>query len=62
MIGNRAHTNEDAETTELLVGNAQNLMQAVKETVKVAESVSIKIRTLAGMKISWKRRAPWHKE
>lgn len=32
----------------MLVGNAQNLMQAVKETVRAAEAASIKIRVDSG--------------
>ena len=36
---------EDQEATEMLVGNAQNLMLSVKETVRAAEAASIKIRT-----------------
>ncbi|GFG30612.1 hypothetical protein Cfor_05176 [Coptotermes formosanus] len=43
-----AGTEEDQEATDMLVGNAQNLMQSVKETVRAAESASIKIRTDAG--------------
>jgi len=49
---------EDAaqQATELLVHNAQNLMMAVKDTVKYAEAASIRIRTDAGVKIRWIRR------
>ena len=35
---------EDTEATETLVGNAQILMAAVKQTVMAAEAASIKIR------------------
>ncbi|KAI5734999.1 hypothetical protein M8J77_013013 [Diaphorina citri] len=41
----RGGTEEDQEATDMLVGNAQNLMQSVKETVRAAEAASIKIRT-----------------
>ncbi|PZC72479.1 hypothetical protein B5X24_HaOG211103 [Helicoverpa armigera] len=52
---------EDQEATEMLVGNAQNLMQSVKETVKAAEGASIKIRTeQGGYRLRWVRRSPWY--
>ncbi|XP_069362804.1 vinculin isoform X5 [Maniola hyperantus] len=52
---------EDQEATEMLVGNAQNLMQSVKETVKAAEGASIKIRTEQGAyRLRWVRRSPWY--
>ncbi|XP_041366234.1 vinculin-like isoform X8 [Gigantopelta aegis] len=51
---------EDQEATEMLVGNAQNLMQAVKETVRAAEAASIKIRIDAGYTIRWMRKRPWY--
>ena len=45
----------------MLVGNAQNLMQAVKETVRAAEAASIKIRTdVAGVRVRWVRQNPWY--
>ena len=44
----------------MLVGNAQNLMQSVKETVRACEAASIKIRTDAGMKLRWVRKNPWY--
>lgn len=44
----------------MLVGNAQNLMQSVKETVRAAECASIKIRTASGIKLRWVRRQPWY--
>ncbi|XP_050593564.1 vinculin isoform X17 [Bombus affinis] len=53
-------TEEDQEATDMLVGNAQNLMQSVKETVRAAECASIKIRTASGMKLRWVRRQPWY--
>ncbi|XP_046400947.1 vinculin isoform X3 [Ischnura elegans] len=56
----RGGTEEDKEATEMLVGNAQNLMQSVKETVRAAESASIKIRTDAGIRLRWVRKQPWY--
>ncbi|KAL1130903.1 hypothetical protein AAG570_012144 [Ranatra chinensis] len=53
-------TEEDQEATDMLVGNAQNLMQSVKETVRAAEAASIKIRTDAGIRLRWVRRQPWY--
>ncbi|KAF3428150.1 hypothetical protein E2986_14006 [Frieseomelitta varia] len=44
-------TEEDQEATDMLVGNAQNLMQSVKETVRAAECASIKIRTASEINI-----------
>uniref|UniRef100_A0A672G6G1 Vinculin n=1 Tax=Salarias fasciatus TaxID=181472 RepID=A0A672G6G1_SALFA len=46
--------------TEMLVHNAQNLMQSVKETVREAEAASIKIRTDAGFTLHWVRKTPWY--
>jgi len=46
--------------TEMLVGNAQNLMQSVKETVRAAEAASIKMRTDAGVRMRWVRKQPWY--
>ncbi|XP_064603659.1 vinculin-like isoform X6 [Liolophura sinensis] len=51
---------EDQEATEMLVGNAQNLMQSVKETVRAAEAASIKIRVETGYQMRWVRRRPWY--
>ncbi|KAI0215113.1 Vinculin [Lamellibrachia satsuma] len=51
---------EDQEATEMLVGNAQNLMQSVRETVRAAEAASIKIRVDSGYSIHWNRRRPWY--
>ncbi len=53
-------TEEDREATDVLVGNAQNLMQSVKLTVTAAEAASIKIRTDAGISLKWVRRQPWY--
>ena len=55
-----AGTEEDQEATEMLVGNAQNLMQSVKLTVTAAEAASIKIRTDAGIRMKWVRKQPWY--
>lgn len=51
---------EDMEATEMLVGNAQNLMQSVRETVQCAEAASIKIRVDSGYSIRWTRKRPWY--
>jgi len=59
MLGAQG-TEEDIEATEMLVGNAQNLMQSVKQTVTAAEAASIKIRTEAGIKLRWVRKQPWY--
>jgi len=59
MLGAQG-TEEDIEATEMLVGNAQNLMQSVKQTVTAAEAASIKIRTEAGIKLKWVRKQPWY--
>jgi len=59
MLGAQG-TDEDIEATEMLVGNAQNLMQSVKQTVTAAEAASIKIRTDAGIKLKWVRKQPWY--
>ncbi|XP_050671830.1 vinculin [Leptidea sinapis] len=60
MLGAQG-SEEDQEATEMLVGNAQNLMQSVKETVKAAEGASIKIRTEQGAyRLRWVRRSPWY--
>lgn len=59
MLGAQG-TEEDIEATEMLVGNAQNLMQSVKQTVTAAEAASIKIRTEAGIQLRWVRKQPWY--
>jgi len=51
---------EDQEATEMLVGNAQNLMQSVRETVHAAAASSIKIRVDSGYTIRWVRKRPWY--
>ena len=48
------------QATDMLVHNAQNLMQSVKETVREAEAASIKIRTDSGCTLRWVRKTPWY--
>ncbi|KAK6031878.1 hypothetical protein OSTOST_01955 [Ostertagia ostertagi] len=43
---------EDIEAMEQLAHNAQNLMLAVKDTVRAAEAASIKIKTNSGLRLS----------
>ncbi|CAF0725168.1 unnamed protein product [Rotaria sordida] len=51
------NSEEDAEATEMLIGNAQNLMQSVKETVKAAEIASDKIHRMDNkIRLRWTRR------
>ncbi|XP_076339164.1 vinculin-like isoform X5 [Tachypleus tridentatus] len=57
---NTSRTEEDQEATDMLVGNAQNLMQSVKETVRACEAASIKIRTDSGIQVRWVRKQPWY--
>uniref|UniRef100_A0A0B7APE0 Vinculin n=1 Tax=Arion vulgaris TaxID=1028688 RepID=A0A0B7APE0_9EUPU len=59
MLGAQG-SDEDQEATEMLVGNAQNLMQAVKETVRTTEAASIRIRVDSGYTIRWTRKRPWY--
>lgn len=60
MLGAQG-SDEDREATEMLVGNAQNLMQSVKETVRAAEGASIKIRSdQTNNRLRWVRRQPWY--
>ncbi|MGH0122438.1 UNVERIFIED_CONTAM: hypothetical protein FKN15_004205 [Acipenser sinensis] len=60
MLGRTNISEEESEqATEMLVHNAQNLMQSVKETVREAEAASIKIRTDAGFTLRWARKTPW---
>jgi len=59
MLGAQG-TEEDQEATEMLVGNAQNLMHSVKQTVTAAEAATIKIRTDAGIRLIWNRKQPWY--
>ena len=42
----------------MLVGNAQNLMNSVRYTVRCAEAASIRIRVDSGLKVRWIRRRP----
>lgn len=56
----RLGSEEDREATEMLEGNAQNLMQSVKETVRAAEGASIKIHAQTQGKLRWVRRLPWY--
>ncbi|XP_064789742.1 vinculin [Oncorhynchus masou masou] len=61
MLGRTNISEEESEqATEMLVHNAQNLMQSVKETVREAEAASIKIRTDAGFTLHWIRKTPWY--
>ncbi|KAL6101773.1 vcl [Pungitius sinensis] len=54
MLGRTNISEEESEqATDMLVHNAQNLMQSVKETVREAEAASIKIRTDAGCTLRW---------
>ncbi|XP_036360826.1 vinculin isoform X11 [Octopus sinensis] len=59
-IACESSSQEDQDATEMLVGNAQNLMQSVKETVRAAEAASIKIRVDSGYTIRWIRKRPWY--
>lgn len=60
MLGAQG-SEEDDEATEMLVGNAQNLMQSVRDTVRVAEAASIRMRVDSGYTVAWVRRHPWYK-
>ncbi|XP_030011889.1 vinculin-like isoform X4 [Sphaeramia orbicularis] len=61
MLGRTNISEEESEqATEMLVHNAQNLMQSVKETVREGEAASIKIRTDAGFTLRWVRKTPWY--
>ncbi|KAK5638373.1 hypothetical protein RI129_012668 [Pyrocoelia pectoralis] len=59
MLGAQG-SEEDREATEMLEGNAQNLMQSVKETVRAAEGASIKIHSQSHGRLRWVRRLPWY--
>ncbi|KAK6752623.1 hypothetical protein RB195_003813 [Necator americanus] len=50
---------EDIEAMEQLAHNAQNLMLAVKDTVRAAEAASIKIKTNSGLRLRWIRKPMW---
>ena len=56
MMGNNIDTEDDVEAMEMLVFNAQKLSEAVKETVRAAESASIRVRSDAGFKLQWIRK------
>ncbi|XP_046885367.1 vinculin [Hypomesus transpacificus] len=61
MLGRTNISEEESEqATDMLVHNAQNLMQSVKETVREAEAASIKIRTDSGCTLRWVRKTPWY--
>ncbi|XP_031734538.1 vinculin-like isoform X3 [Anarrhichthys ocellatus] len=61
MLGRTNISEEESEqATEMLVHNAQNLMQSVKETVREAEAASIRIRTDSGCTLRWVRKTPWY--
>ncbi|VEN57814.1 unnamed protein product [Callosobruchus maculatus] len=59
MLGSQG-SEEDREATEMLEGNAQNLMQSVKETVRAAESASVRIHAQTHGKLRWVRKQPWY--
>ncbi|XP_074502544.1 vinculin-like isoform X4 [Sebastes fasciatus] len=61
MLGRTNISEEESEqATDMLVHNAQNLMQSVKETVREAEAASIRIRTDSGCTLRWVRKTPWY--
>ena len=59
MMGQNMDTEEDQEAMDMLVFNAQKLNEAVKETVRAAESASIRVRSDAGFKLKWVRKPAW---
>ena len=59
MMCQNVDTEEDQEAMDMLIFNAQKLNEAVKETVRAAESASIRVRSDAGFKLKWVRRQPW---
>ncbi|XP_071749315.1 vinculin isoform X2 [Lepeophtheirus salmonis] len=59
MMGAKMDSEEDQQAMDILVFNAQKLNQAVKETVRAAESASIRVRSDAGFKLKWIRKQPW---
>mgnify|MGYP002051641708 FL=1 len=59
MMGANMDCEEDQEALELLVFNAQKLNEAVKDTVRAAESASIRVRSDAGFKLKWVRKPQW---
>ena len=59
MMGQNMDSEEDQEAMDMLVFNAQRLNEAVKETVRAAESASIRVRSDAGFKLKWVRKPAW---
>ncbi|EDO35762.1 predicted protein [Nematostella vectensis] len=55
MIGAQ-EMDEDREATETLVGCAENLMSAVRQTVRETEAASVKMRSDAGYVMRWKKK------
>ncbi|CAH2060389.1 unnamed protein product, partial [Iphiclides podalirius] len=47
---------EDKEAINMLVGNAQNLMQSIQEVVAAAAAASVKIMSQRGARIRWVRK------
>ena len=60
FLSPRPSVRPSVQATDMLVHNAQNLMQSVKETVREAEAASIKIRTDSGCTLRWVRKTPWY--
>merc|ERR1719220_1300052 len=58
MMGQNMDSEEDQDAMDMLIGNAQKLNQAVKETVRAAEAASIRVRSDAGFKLKWVRKQP----
>ena len=50
---------EDEAATDVLVGNATNLLCSVRDLLRVARAASIRLRVDAGYRIRWIRRHPW---
>ena len=46
----------DMEATETLVGCAENLMSAVRQTVRETEAASVKMRHDAGTVLRWRKK------
>ena len=59
MMGENMDSEEDEEAMEMLVYNSQKLNEAVKDTVRAAESASIRVRSDAGFKLKWIRKPSW---
>ena len=59
MMGQNIDSEEDVEAMDMLIFNAQKLNEAVKETVRAAESASIRVRSDAGFKLKWVRKPNW---